>query len=138
MKEKIICWGHENVRSSHKTTLEITKEKELSLSGDCIIGVNADKGLLELSDEFRNRLKEDGSILKIMIIVDDLEEAITAKGSSELELSHAEEMVVRKSDFISDRTLAIDADKASADLTNEFKEKLRNPNQKIEVILELD
>jgi hypothetical protein len=33
--------GHENIRSNHQKTIEITKESHLTPSGDCIIGVNA-------------------------------------------------------------------------------------------------
>ena len=39
---KFSARGHENIRGVHKTTFEFTKEKELTLKGDCIIGVNAD------------------------------------------------------------------------------------------------
>ena len=40
--EIVIARGHPNIRATHKTTLEVTKEKELSPRGDCIIGICAD------------------------------------------------------------------------------------------------
>ena len=45
---KIIAYGHKNVRGTHKTTFEITKDKDLTERGTCIIGVNASYDLDEL------------------------------------------------------------------------------------------
>ena len=42
MRYSFTCYGHENITAKHKTTLEFTKDKDLSLKGDCIVGVNAD------------------------------------------------------------------------------------------------
>jgi hypothetical protein len=44
-------------------------------------------------------------------------------------------MVIRKSDYLSDRTLAIHADKAANDLSRELVEKLKNPRQKAKITL---
>jgi uncharacterized protein len=46
-------------------------------------------------------------------------------------------MVVRKSGFISGRTLMIGADKAAADLDRRFVEKLKN-SENITIIVEVD
>ena len=48
MRYSFTCYGHENIASKHKTTLEFTKDKELGLEGDCIVGVKADFSLLQL------------------------------------------------------------------------------------------
>ena len=47
-------------------------------------------------------------------------------------------MVIRKSDYVSDRTLAIHADKSSNDLPRAVVEKLKNPKQKINITLIVD
>jgi len=44
-------------------------------------------------------------------------------------------MVLRKSDFPSDRTLGIHADKAAKDLSRDLVEKLKNPKQQAEITL---
>ncbi|HIP75502.1 MAG TPA: DUF371 domain-containing protein, partial [Thermococcus paralvinellae] len=44
MREIIHCYGHENIKATHKSTLEITKEDFLTPRGDCIICIKADKG----------------------------------------------------------------------------------------------
>ena len=46
------------------------------------------------------------------------------------------EMVIRKTDFISDRTFAIRADKAAGDLSRDFIENITNNKQKFRVILD--
>ena len=45
------------------------------------------------------------------------------------------EIVIRKSDFRSGRTLVINADKAAFELNEEFKLLLKNPNTKIDIVL---
>jgi len=42
MKIEIPFKGHKNILSLHKKTIEITKESELTINGDCIIGTSAD------------------------------------------------------------------------------------------------
>ena len=59
MNFKIRAKGHKNVLSLHKSTFEITKDKELSLSGDCIIGVDIDKSMDDFPKEFKEKLAND-------------------------------------------------------------------------------
>jgi hypothetical protein len=44
-------------------------------------------------------------------------------------------MVIRKSDYASNRTLGIHADKAAKDLSRELAEKLMNPKQQAKITL---
>ena len=44
-------------------------------------------------------------------------------------------MVVRKSDYVGSRTLAVHADKAACDLSRDLIEKLKNPEQKVKITL---
>jgi len=53
-------------------------------------------------------------------------------------LSHPNDLVIRKSEFISDRTLAIKADKSSGDLSKAVVEKLKNPKQQITLTLTVE
>jgi hypothetical protein len=133
MIERVIAYGHENVISSHRTTLEITKDEEISKRADCIIGVNADKGLVDLSEEFKAKAR-DGSVLIVLTIsTDGVEEKITGKGHSGLTFTHPTDMVARKSEFICDRTIMIKADKSSKELKRDLVERLKNPGQRIDV-----
>lgn len=137
MIERITTSGHRNITSMHKTTLEVTKEQEISKRADCIIGVKADKGLKGLSEKFKKKAKQKGAQIQVTIRAGEIEERIQGKGSPELTFTHETDIVVRKSDFICGRTLMIRADKSSLDLSRELKESLKDPNQKIEVLIEL-
>lgn len=132
--EKIHARGHRAIRSMHKTTLEITKEDHLTPRGDCIIAVSADKGLLDISNTFKNKLKDENSTLEIVIKSSGIEEKIIARGHPNLILSHPTDMVVRKSNFICSRTLAINSDKSAMDLNRRLVDKLRNSE---DVVIEL-
>jgi hypothetical protein len=133
--EIITAYGHENIQATHKTTLEITKDKHLTKNGDCIIAVAANKSLADLSPKFKEKLRRKNAILTIRIEAEGVVEEIKASGSSHLILTHPTEIVVRKSDYISNRTLAIRADKTSYDLSKRLVDKLKNPNQKVKITL---
>ncbi len=135
LREIIVAFGHQNMLAIHPTTLMITKDIDLSKQGDCIVAVGADKAAADLSPEFKERLRMSDAKLTILIEVDGAVEQISAQGSPKLTLSHSGDIVVRKSDFTSDRTLAIHADKASNDLPRELIEKLKKPKQKVKITL---
>jgi hypothetical protein len=133
--EVIYGYGHPNVQAMHRSTVEFTKEEHLTQNGDCILVVAVDKAPNELSSEFKEALRSVNAKLTIQIEVDDLTEEIHAQGSPQLRLSNPAEMVIRKSDYISDRTLGICADKAAKNLSRVLVEKLKNPQQKAKITL---
>src|SRR5271157_1690273 len=57
-KEEIVAYGHPNISATHTTTFEVTKDPDLGKEGSCIIGVKANKGCADLSQDFKNALKE--------------------------------------------------------------------------------
>ena len=134
-RELILGHGHENIVSIHPTTLMITKDDHLSKNGDCIVTIAANKPLNKLSSKFRSELRKLNSKLTVVIEADNLSEKITACGSPNLILTHPTDMVIRKSDYICNRTIAIKSDKASKDLPRIFVEKLKDPAQKIKITL---
>jgi hypothetical protein len=133
--EIIIARGHENVKATHKSTLEITKENELSKRGDCIIAVSADKTMADLSSDFKENLRKENAKITILIETGDALEVVNALGHPHLTFTHPTDMVVRKSNYICSRTLAIHADKAACDLSRKLVEKLKNPTQKAKITL---
>ncbi|MEM1563386.1 MAG: DUF371 domain-containing protein [Candidatus Bathyarchaeia archaeon] len=136
--EVITAFGHKNVRASHKTTLEITKEGELTVRGDCIVAVSADKGLLDLKPEFRNLLCRGDAKLTILIDAGGVVDVVKAFGSPRLILSHPTDIVVRKSGYICSRTLAINADKAACDLSRALVRRLQSPEQRVRITLTVE
>ncbi len=133
MVDSVIAYGHENVTSRHKTTLEFTKDKEISKRADCIIGVKADKGIVDLSEEFKAKARSENAIIELTISTNGVEEKITGKGHPELSFTHPTDMVARKSEFICSRTIMIAADKSSNELNRKLIEQMKIPNQKIKV-----
>ena len=136
--ETIIAHGHENVTSRNKTTLEITKENHLTKRGDCIVAIGANKGAIDLSPRFKKLAQNEKAKIVITIEAEGQVEVVTAYGSPQLSFTHPTDMVVRKSDYICHRTLAIRADKAAKDLSRRLVEKLQNPRQKVKVTLTVD
>jgi len=112
------CYGHRNILGTHKTTLEFTKDKELTKNGNCIIGIGAD---FELND-IRKLLEFDNIRIKIIEVNKNF--------------SDNHEIVVRMGEYDSGRTLGVRADKASIQLKREIMEKMKDPKQKMIVEIE--
>ena len=136
-RENIVAFGHENIQAIHPSTLMFTKEKHLSKTGDCVVGVAADKAVADLNQKFKDALRKPNAKLTIIIEAGGLTEQINASGSPKLILTHPTDIVIRKSDYICNRTLAIRADKSANDLSRELVEKLKNPKQKVNITLVL-
>lgn len=133
--EIVTAYGHANIQATHKSTFEITKEKYMSKKGDCIIAALADKAVANLSPKFKANLRMDNARMTLLIEAEKTVEVINAFGSPRLILTHPTDIVVRKSSYICDRTLAIQADKAACDLTRKLVKKLRKPNQKVNITI---
>lgn len=127
MKFEIEFSGHENIRSNHQKTIEITKDSHLTLRGDCIVGVNANSSCADLPEELKNKLKNIESKVTLSIKVGDDNFVIQGKGHPDLILTHTEDIVIRKSDFICPRTLAVKCDKASNLLPRNMVTRLQDP-----------
>ncbi|TRO53136.1 DUF371 domain-containing protein [Candidatus Bathyarchaeota archaeon] len=137
MQEVVFGYGHKNIKATHKTTLEFTKDLGLSKKGDCIVVVFANKALADLADEFKDELRKPQAKLTITIEADGIIEHVYARGSPHLILTHLTDMVVRKSDYVCSRTLAVHADKAAQDLSRDLVEKLKNPEKRVKITLEV-
>lgn len=135
-KEEMEAYGHPNITATHTTTLEITKANEIRKDADCIIGIKANKACIDLKKEFKEALKE-GRKVEITIEALGIRDKVVAYGSPALKLNHPEDVVIRKSDFIDNRTLAILADKAASELKRELIEKIKNSETKIKITLEI-
>jgi hypothetical protein len=119
--------GHENIRSNHQMTIEITKESHLTPQGDCIVGVNATSSCADLPEDLKNKLKDPNIMVTFSISVEDHEFLIKGMGHPDLILTHSDDIVIRKSNFICPRTLAVKCDKASDLLPREMVSLLQNP-----------
>ncbi len=125
------CTGHEHISSLHDKTVEFTKDNFVTPTGDCILGINADFDYSELK-KWMNQFK-DCEVLKCLIecneTTDEFEFCLDKKFCSE------EEIVFRRSDFKSDRTLGTRCTKCACDINREIVDNMKK--QKLEVKLKI-
>ncbi|KQC08763.1 MAG: hypothetical protein APR55_11050 [Methanolinea sp. SDB] len=137
VEERICCGGHPNIRGTHRSTFQITTETDLSPRGDCVIGVGADKGAIDLSDEFRAALEYESATLVTLLVAGDITVRVTSKGSASLTLDHETDLVWRKSTFTCSRTIGISSDYTALTLPRELISHLRGGGEML-VILNAD
>ena len=135
IQEFFIVKGHRKIKATHLTTFEFTKDPHLTWRGNCIIGIKASKGLLQLSDEFKFIVRNPHANISVQIEVEGIIEKIEGKGHSSLTLTDHKDMVVRKSSFVCNRTLMILSNKAAIDLPRDIIEIMKNPQSEMEVLL---
>ncbi len=114
---KFTCKGHKNILSLHRNTFEFTKNTELSLNGDCIIGVECDFSNL-------NEILKWNKAKMIIKTKNNQDEIIFEVNK---EFNDKNEIVIRTTNFISNRTLGINSNKAAKDLNQELINELKNP-----------
>jgi uncharacterized protein len=120
MEYTFIVKGHPNVTSKHRTTLEFTKDPDIGIRADCIIGVKSPVSMENIPPEITNAIKQDNRPITLRLETESAVDTISGYGHHELTLTHPTDMVSRKSDFKCSRTLMINADKAATDLKKEL------------------
>ena len=139
MEYSFNCYGHENITARHKTTLEFTKDRDLSLKGDCIIGVNADFSLPQLKNFIKSIDNNKITIIiETMNNIDKNNNKIIEKINAEINpgFNSDKDIVIRKSDFRDERTLAVKADKAACELSRELIKNIIGNKQKISILFD--
>ena len=107
MKIEIPFSGHKNILSLHEKTIEITKDNELTVNGDCIVGINSSLACIDLPEKFKKKIQNPDTTITFTIIAGDYSFSIHGKGSEKLTLKHPNDIVLRKSAFTCSRTIAI-------------------------------
>jgi uncharacterized protein len=125
VRELIRCRGHALVSARHPTTFELTAEPDLTAAGDCIIGVGADKGAADLSEEFRSALRREEAVLVTTLRCGELEVVIRSEGHPGLVLDHPTDLVWRRSAHLCGRTIGIRSDCVARTLPREFVKRLQ-------------
>ena len=137
MKIEIPFKGHVNILSLHKKTIEITKDSQLTINGDCIIGIRSNLACLDLPENFKKKIKNPNTEIVFTIVADEYSFSIHGKGSEKLTLKHPNDIVLRKSAFTCSRTIAIKCDKASDDIPRKMVKKLQNPKTTGKLVIEI-
>ena len=130
MKYTFTAHGHPNILATHRSTVEITKDSGLTEKGDCIVAVKADFSLQKIKEVIDS---SNGNI-KVIIEAAGIKEEVVAVVNKAF--SSDREIVLRKGNFASERTLGIRADKAATDLGRKFVEKLKSGSVAVSVTIE--
>jgi len=137
MRISIPFYGHENIRSLHPKTIEITTESHLTVNGDCIIGVNADYGCNDMPERMKTLLQNSKSSVDCTITVKDFSFKVKGKGNDKLTLKNPHDIVIRKSSFVCPRTLATNCDSASNAIPRQMVKLLQNSETKGVFLIEV-
>ena len=137
MKIEIPFSGHKNILSLHEKTIEITKDNELTVNGDCIVGINSSLACVDLPEKFKKKIQNPNTEIKFSIVSDEYSFIIHGMGSEKLTLKHPDDIVLRKSAFTCSRTIAIKCDKASDDIPRKMVKKLQDPKTNGKLIIEI-
>ena len=129
LTEEIKFCGHKNIRSLHTRTIEITKDPNLTLNGDCIIGVSATKSCSDLTSAMKNKIRRNRSIVEIDLIVEPYSIKIHGIGNDNLLLTHLHDIVLRKSNFICDRTLCLSCNVSAIQIPRKMIDLLKDPSK---------
>jgi hypothetical protein len=130
VQDEVTFFGHPNVRSLHGKTVEITKDENLTLRGDCIIGVRASKACSDLDENLRRRLSFHDSVVKIEVIVGAESFVINGMGDERLTLQNPHDIVIRKTSFVCPRTMSVRCDKASSEMPRKIVRMLQDKEAK--------
>lgn len=135
MIEEIDFKGHPLISAKHRTTLEITIENYLTRRGDCIIGIEASKSAFQLDEELKRRLREEKKVLFILV-VDEETFQFYASGHKDLKINDDKSIVIRKSNFIDGRTIAVQSECSAYDLPRNIINKLKNGSKgKLRIVI---
>jgi uncharacterized protein len=127
------AYGHPAILSTHPTTLEITTNRELTHRGDCVVAVNSSSAVRNLPEDLKRVLSNPSGRGRLALRVGPFEFVVEGKGDPRLTFSHDTDLVVRKSGFISERTLMILADKSSMDIPRHMVRLLQDPANRVTV-----
>ena len=129
--------GHKNVTSAHRSTFEVTMDKEIGIRADCIVGVSSKIKLEDFPPELREAIKNENTLIVVQLETENAKDEIIGYGHPELTLDHPTDMVCRKSEFKCSRTLMIKSDKAAADLKRELIWDLKEGKKlKVSIVVE--
>ena len=137
MKIEIPFQGHKNILSLHQKTLEITKDDELTSSGDCIVGVSANISCVDLPEKMKKKIQNPKTRITFSIRAGNKKITVQGNGSKKLSLKHTSDIVLRKSSFTCSRTIAINCDNASSDIPRDFVKILQNPKTRGSMTVEV-
>lgn len=124
MEEVVQACGHGNVAAEHASTFEITTDDYLTPAGDCILGVEADRGPADVDRDFVTACQSHDATLVARIEVAGYTETIEGRGHPDLTFKNERSFVGRTSEYVDDRTIMVGADTAAGDIDRDLVDVL--------------
>jgi len=134
----VVARGHANIVAAHRSTFEITMDSYLTKRGDCIIGTCASMGVRGVGEVLGSLLRRESSLVIIELRCGVFIDRVVCWGSPKLGLRDERRLIVRRSRFVDDATLCIEANKAARDLDRRLVECLQRGGLLIARIMVLD
>ncbi len=135
--ETITAKGHNLIRCTHTTTIELTKDTHLTKNGTCILGIEASKACYDLNPLLKKKIT-DGEKINVIIKAGDIADSFYGYGNRYLTLLNKKDIVFRKSDFVCDRTILIKCSKSSSELNRNLIKMLTNSKEQFSIIFEVN
>ncbi|MFC6787818.1 DUF371 domain-containing protein [Halobaculum halobium] len=107
--------GHEHVSAEHTSTFEVTSDDWLTPAGDCILAIEADTTPADVPRSFVEACRSREATIVAEFGAADATETVTGRGHPDLSYEGDRSIVGRTSDYVDERTIMVDADKAAAD-----------------------
>ncbi|MFB6107453.1 MAG: DUF371 domain-containing protein [Haloplanus sp.] len=120
MEEVIRARGHEHVAATHESTFEVTTDDWLTPAGDCILGVEADRSPADFEDAFVAACRDPDATVTVTLDAGGRRHRVAASGHPDLTFESDRSAVVRTSDYVDDRTVAVGADAAATDVDRDL------------------
>ena len=135
--ERILARGHEHVRATHGSTLEVTTDDWLTPAGDCIVGIAADRAPSAFDGSFRKAARHADAEIEMRLAAGSDEAIVCGSGDAELTFASDRSLVVRTSRYVDDRTVMVGANTSAGDLDRDLLEMLADEAE-LEVTLRVD
>lgn len=97
------------------------------------MAVKSSGAVRNLPEDLKRALSNSTGSGRLSLRVGPYEFTVEGRGDPRLTFSHETDLVVRKSAFISDRTLMIHADKSSMDIPRDMVRMLQDQNNRVTV-----
>jgi hypothetical protein len=118
--------GHPNVRATHRKTLELARDEDITERATCVVGVGA-----RLDEEALARLHGP---VRLTLAVGGLAEAV--HGRLNPAFQPGDPLVVRRAPAVTRDAVMVGADRAACDLPRSFVAELARPSARIAVRIE--
>lgn len=116
----------------------VTRDKDLTTRGDCVVAVRAEKGTKDLDPKLKELIRNSETRVTLTMKAGDSSLNVVGWGHPRLSLSDPSDMVIRKSGYTCGRTLMIRADKAACDVPFAFIKLLQDVDQRIHMTIYAD